>query len=188
MLTLEEIHVSIQNLRKTGIWQYTSVFLNEMRVHKNTFFENRLKRENVLLEFDPNWASYAWKCKDPKVEKIRKNCNAWGDSIRPLHKLFRNLERSKQHESRAKIYAKVLRKLTLDVLEDSYQQVIAGQDHLETSPLILRKKDQMISSLQRKLHSTENCLTTGALLSEIHRIQKGINPKFSPIHAGPSPE
>ena len=167
LLTTHELRENICNLTSTGFWKYSSVFLNEMRVHHGTKLKDMADKSGVLGEMDSNFASYKWKCKDPQVESVRQNCKIWLHQTKRLYQLVRNLGRTKRCEIFAEEYCNRLRKLSLDFL-------IAASSGNDASKDMRDRKSCFLNELQNEItrQKIPTSQTMELILAEIKMLGK----------------
>lgn len=155
LLTMNELNENLQNLKKTGMWQYNSVFLNEMRLHEGTPYAQKLKKEGLLREFDPEYGSYEWVCKDLQTERVRQACKRFSKQIKPLYRLIRNLDRTGQYSSLAACYGNKLKQINLCLLESFIEQANTSKTALLIPVKIKKDLFIMLKNLSEKIKTIQ---------------------------------
>ncbi|HEY0604044.1 MAG TPA: radical SAM protein [Herpetosiphonaceae bacterium] len=122
-LTLDELREISANLKESGVWENISLFFHKMRVQKNTPLEKMLRHKNMLGELDLDVLDYGWDFVDPRMAALSDLCIHWEGELKSIYMQLMNLERTTTDDMVAREYARAIRYINLEILDDALAQI-----------------------------------------------------------------
>lgn len=154
LVTLDELRVNVQTLKKTGFWRYAGQLFSFLRPQVGTPYMKLLKQQGLLGDLQVNTAEYTATYQDKRAASIAGYCKEWNRKHHRLYMALRNVNRSELGTGRFVSAIHRYRYLQLGMLETLLEQACEEHRNGVFDPhLWLRELATIIRELRCHLES-----------------------------------